>query len=51
MRLKYSNSINIEKREQEFNLLTVLMAAEIESLRLRIEQRETTIDEMRKSIL
>jgi cell division protein FtsL len=27
------------------------MAAEIESLRTRIEQRETTIDEMRKSIL
>ena len=37
MRLKYSNSINIEKREQEFNLITVLMAAEIESLRKRIE--------------
>lgn len=36
MRLKYSNSINIEKREQEFNLITVLMAAEIESLRKRI---------------
>jgi flagellar biosynthesis chaperone FliJ len=51
MRLKYSNSMNIEKREQEFNLLTVLMATEIESLRSRIEQRETTIDEMRKSIL
>lgn len=51
MRLKYSNSINIDKREQEFNLITVLMAAEIESLRKRIEERETTVDEMRKSIL
>ena len=37
MRLKYSNSINIEKREQEFNVLSVLMAVEIESLRRRVE--------------
>jgi hypothetical protein len=29
IRLKYSNHMNIEKREQEFNLVTVLMAAEI----------------------
>jgi hypothetical protein len=26
MRLKYSSSINIEKREQDFNIFTVLMA-------------------------
>jgi hypothetical protein len=37
MRLKYSDSINSEKKEETVNLRTVLMALEIESLRRRID--------------
>lgn len=51
MRLKFANGISNEKRQEDFNFLTVIMGVEIESLRNRIDQREVTIDEMRKSIL
>jgi hypothetical protein len=43
MRLKYSNSINFERKEQELQLMSVLMAVEIESLRGRIDQREVNL--------
>jgi uncharacterized protein YfaS (alpha-2-macroglobulin family) len=36
MRLKYSDNINFEKKEQEISLMKVLMALEIESLRSQI---------------
>ena len=50
MRLKYSSGMQGEKREVQFNLVTVLMAAEIESLRDRLDQRELSFEEMRHSI-
>jgi hypothetical protein len=37
MRLKYADSINAEKKEEAFNLRTILMAVEIEALRRRID--------------
>ena len=37
MRLKYSNNMNFERKQADFNLMTVLMAAEIESLRSMTE--------------
>jgi hypothetical protein len=43
MRLKYSNSINFERKEQELQLMSVLMAVEIENLRGRIDQREVNL--------
>ena len=51
MRLKYANNMNFEKKELEFQFMSVLMGAEIESLRSRIEQRETNLEQMRNSIL
>lgn len=51
MRLKYSENMSWEKKEEGFNLRTVLMALEIESLRRRIDEREVSVEEMRKSIL
>lgn len=51
IRLKFANGFSNEKRQEDFNFFTVLMGVEIESLRNRIDQREVTIDEMRKSIL
>jgi len=37
MRLKYSDNINAEKKEENFNLKIVLMAVEIECLRQKID--------------
>ena len=51
MRLKYSENMSWEKKEEGFNLRTVLMALEIESLRRRIDEREVSVEEMRKSSL
>lgn len=51
MRLKYSEGINYEKKEEANTLRTFLMAVEIESLRRRIEEREVNVEELRKSIL
>ncbi len=51
IRLKFADGLAHEKRVEDFNLLTVLMGVEIDSLRNRIDQREINIDEMRKSIL
>jgi len=51
IRLKFADGLSHEKRQEDFNFLTVLMGVEIDSLRNRIDQREVTIDEMRKSIL
>jgi hypothetical protein len=51
MRLKYSDEIDFEKRQEGFSLMFVLMSAEIESLRARVNKREINMDEMRKSIL
>ena len=51
MRLKYADNINVEKKEEAFNLRVVLMALEIETLRSRIDEREINVEEMRKSIL
>lgn len=51
MRLKYSENMSWEKKEEGFNLKVVLMALEIESLRRRIDEREMSVEEMRKSIL
>lgn len=51
MRLKYANEMAVEKREEQFSLIVVMMAAEIESLRERISERELSFEEMRKSIL
>lgn len=51
MRLKYANNMNFERKEQDFNLATVLMAVEIESLRSQIDKRQITEDEMRKSYM
>lgn len=51
IRLKFADGLSHEKRQEDFNFLTVLMGVEIDCLRNRIDQREVTIDEMRKSIL
>lgn len=51
MRLKYSDNMSWEKKEEGVNLRMVLMAVEMESLRNRIEEREVNVEEMRKSIL
>jgi hypothetical protein len=51
MRLKYANNINFERKEQEFNMSTVLMALEIEALRLQLDKRQLTEDDMRKSYM
>lgn len=51
MRLKYSEDIDFEKRQEGLALMVVLMSAEIESLRARVDKRELNIDEMRNSIL
>lgn len=51
MRLKYSNNINFEKKEQELSLMKVLMALEIESLRSQMEKRQLTEEDMRKSYM
>ncbi len=51
MRLKYATQIEAEKHEQGKLLIHLLMAAEIESLRGKVDEREVTMDEMRKSIL
>jgi len=42
MRLRYSDNINFEDRQNGLLIKTVLMALEIETLRGRIEQREQT---------
>lgn len=51
IRLKFADGIAMEKKHEDFALMTVLMGVEIESLRSKIDQREVTVDEMRKSIL
>jgi hypothetical protein len=51
MRLKYSEQIDFEKKQEGLALMVVLMSAEIESLRARVDKREINMDEMRKSIL
>jgi hypothetical protein len=51
MRLRYADNINFEERQSGILMKTVLMALEIETLRARIEQREQTHEEMRRSIL
>lgn len=43
MRLKYSNNINFEKKEEEMTVAKLLMAVEIESLRSRMDQREVSL--------
>ena len=42
MRLRYADKIGEEKKLEGFNLTTVLMAAEIEALRSRIEEKNMT---------
>jgi len=44
IRLKFADGLSHEKRQEDFNFLTVLMGVEIDSLRNRIDQREVTID-------
>lgn len=39
MRLKYANQIGNEKKEEEMNLVKLLMAVEIEALRDKLSQR------------
>lgn len=51
MRLRYADNINFEERQNGLLIKTVLMALEIENLRSRIEERELTAEEMRRSIL
>jgi hypothetical protein len=51
MRLKYSDHIDFEKRQESMALAVVLMSAEMDSLRARVDRREVSLDEMRKSIL
>lgn len=51
IRLKFADGLSHEKRQEDFNFMAVLMGVEIDCLRARVDQREVTIDEMRKSIL
>lgn len=51
MRLKYANNMNFERKEADFNLMTVLMAVEVESLRSQVEKKLLTEEEMRKSYI
>lgn len=43
MRLKYSDGINFDKKEEAYSLKVFLMAVEIESLRRRIDEREINV--------
>lgn len=49
--MKYADGIAQEKKQEDFNFMTVLMAVEVEALRHRVDEREINIDEMRRSIL
>lgn len=51
IRLRYADNINFEEKQNSVLIKIVLMAAEIESLRAKVEQRELTAEEMRKSII
>lgn len=44
MRLKYSDQIDFEKKQESVALMVVLMNAEIESLRARVDRREVSLD-------
>jgi hypothetical protein len=49
--LRYADNINFEDKQNSMLIKIVLMAAEIEGLRAKVEQRELTADELRKSII
>lgn len=51
IRLRYADNINFEDKQNSMLIKIVLMAAEIEGLRAKVEQRELTADELRKSII
>jgi len=51
IRLRYSDNIKLEERQTDFNLRYVIMAAEIENLRARVDQQKISEEEMRKSII
>lgn len=51
IRLKFADGLGAEKKQEDFNFTIVLMALEIENLRSKLDQREVSFDEMRKSIL
>ena len=42
--MKFADGLSIEKKEQDFNFMTVLMAVELESMRSRLDQREISMD-------
>lgn len=42
IRLRYADNINFEEKQNSVLIKIVLMAAEIESLRAKVEQRELT---------
>jgi hypothetical protein len=44
MRLKYADGLSHEKRLEDINFIKVIMGAEVESLRQRVEERQTTLD-------
>lgn len=51
IRLRYAENINFEEKQNAMLIKIVLMAAEIEGLRAKVEQKEKTADELRKSII
>ena len=51
MRLRYADRMADDKKIEGFSLTTVLMAAEIEALRARTEEKRMNEDQLRKSIL
>lgn len=51
LRLRYSDQISAETRHEAMCMSFVLMAAEVESLRARVSEKEVQFQEMRKSIL
>jgi chromosome segregation ATPase len=51
IRLRFSETLHIEKRHEEFCLSFVLMSAEMEQMRNRMSEKEAEVENMRRSML
>jgi hypothetical protein len=49
--MRYADSLQQELGQEKILMLVVIMAAEIESLRARVTEKESQFQEMRRSIL
>lgn len=51
LKLRFSETLSIEKRHEQFCMSFVLMASEVESLRSRVLEKDREVESMRKSML